>query len=260
MMIRRFCIPLLLAASLFAGEVSPDGAKLAERFCAMDVEHHWLPGHRLADWRTGDPSPRRGSTHCSAFLAAACERIGVDMLHPPEHGENYLATAQAEWLRQEGPRHGWSPVASPFLAQDLANRGQVVVVLYPSPDPARSGHAALVLACTKSEAQLDADGPQIIQAGAQNASSTTVREGFRHHRGAWVSGHQYRVLFFSCAPLLPDGPVGGRGGGALGGGVRLAPVHRDVIDRPGVAESGAHGEQKEGEEEQQADHGGSLQR
>lgn len=200
-MLRRFCIPLLVAACLGAGEVTPSGAQLTERLSAMDVEHHWLPGNRLSDWRTGAPDPRKaGHTHCSAFLAAACERLGVDMLHPPEHGENYLATAQAEWLQREGPRHGWSPVASPFLAQQLANQGRVVVVLYPSPDPARSGHAALVRASDKSDALLEAEGPQIIQAGARNASSTSVQEGFRHHRGAWISAHEYRVLFFSCVP------------------------------------------------------------
>jgi hypothetical protein len=198
-MIRRR-IPLVLAACLSvlcAGGVTPGGAQLTERFSAMDVEHHWLPGYRLADWRTGVSAPRRGATHCSAFLAAACERVGVDMLHPPEHSENHLATAQAEWLREEGPRHGWTPVDSPFRAQELANQGQVVVVLYPSPDPARSGHAALVRACDKGEGLLEAEGPQIIQAGARNADSTSVKEGFSHHPGAWVSARDYKVLFFA---------------------------------------------------------------
>jgi len=204
MLIRRLPIPLLMAACLAATEVTPKGAQLTERFSAMDVAHHWLPGHRLADWRTGEASPRKGATHCSAFLAAACERIGVDLLHPPEHGEGYLATAQAEWLKREGPKHGWVPVDSPFAAQRLANEGQVVVVMFPSPDPARSGHAALVRASAKGEAELEAEGPQILQAGAENADSTTVKLGFRHHRGAWVSAHDYKVLFFAHPLQVPD--------------------------------------------------------
>jgi hypothetical protein len=118
------------------------------------------------------------------------------MLHPPEHSENYLATAQAEWLRKDGPGLGWSPVDSPSRAQDLANQGQLVVVLYPSPDPARSGHAAILRACDKDPALLEAEGPQIIQAGAQNADSTSVKAGFSHHPGAWVSAHDFKVLFF----------------------------------------------------------------
>jgi hypothetical protein len=88
-------------------------------------------------------------------------------------------------------------VASPFRAQELANQGQVVVVMLPSPDPRKSGHAALVRASDKSEALLEAEGPQIVQAGARNADSTSVKEGFRHHRGAWVSGHDYAVQFFA---------------------------------------------------------------
>jgi hypothetical protein len=199
MSLPRRLLPILLASFLCAGEVTPQGVQLAERFSAMDVEHHWLPGHRLADWRTGQPAASRGTTHCSAFLAAACERVGVDMLHPPEHGERFLATAQTGWLLGEGRKHGWTPVDSPFLAQDLANRGQVVVVMFPSPDPARSGHAALVRASAKSRAELEEEGPQIIQAGGRNATSTTVKEGFRHHRGAWVSALEYQVLFFAHA-------------------------------------------------------------
>jgi len=198
MVIRR-CLPFLLAACLCAGGVTPQGAQLTERFAAMDVEHHWLPGHRLADWRTGEPSQSKGSTHCSAFLAAACDRIGIDMLHPPEHGENYLATAQVDWPKAEGPKHGWTPVDSPFRAQELANQGQVVVVLFPSPDPFKSGHAALVRASDKSQALLEAEGPQIIQAGAENATSTSVKEGFHHHRGAWFSARDYQVVFFAHA-------------------------------------------------------------
>jgi len=199
MLLRRFVTPMLLASFLCAGEVTPLGAQLTERFTAMDVEHHWLPGHRLSDWRTGEAAARTGSTHCSTFLAAACERIGVDMLHPPEHGEKYLATAQTEWLRWEGLKHGWAPVDSPFLAQELANQGQVVVVMFPSPDPVKSGHAALIRASGKSRAELEEEGPQIIQAGGQNATSTTVKEGFRHHRGAWVSAEEFKILFFAHA-------------------------------------------------------------
>jgi hypothetical protein len=199
MVIRRCFFPFLLAACLCAGGVTPQGAQLTERFAAMDVEHHWLPGHRLADWRTGAPDPRPGHTHCSAFLAAACERLGIDMLHPPEHGENYLATAQVDWLKAEGPKHGWTQVDSPFRAQELANQGQVVVVLYPSPDPLKSGHAALVRASDKSQALLEKEGPQIIQAGAENATSTSVMVGFRHHRSAWFSAREYQVLFFAHA-------------------------------------------------------------
>ena len=54
-------------------------------------------------------------------------------------------------------------------------------------------------ASDKSQALLEAEGPQIIQAGAENATSTSVKEGFHHHRGAWFSARDYQVVFFAHA-------------------------------------------------------------
>jgi len=190
----------LLAAAGFAApaaEVTPAGRRLAERLDAMDVEHHWLAGAHV-DWRTGDPD--RGTpfkSHCSVFVAAACERLGVYILRPPDHGQVHLASAQQEWLRAEGAAHGWRPVGSPYEAQRLANQGQVVVAVYGSPDPAKPGHIAVVRPSEKSPATIGVEGPQIIQAGAENWSSTSLREGFRHHRGAWQSARQFAVEFFA---------------------------------------------------------------
>jgi hypothetical protein len=162
----------------------------------MEVESHWLPGHQI-HWRTGEiRSDRPGKTHCSAFLAAACERLGIYLLRPPEHGQALLANAQAQWLRRSGPGRGWRPVDSPFRAQELVNAGQVVVAMYESPDPGKSGHAALVRPSDKSDALVETEGPQVTQAGAENAASTSLKQGFRHHPGAWVSARQYRVEFF----------------------------------------------------------------
>jgi len=169
---------------------------LAAQYDGMGVERLWLPGHKI-DWRTGEiRSDRPGKTHCSAFLAAACERLGVYILRPPEHGQALLANAQVQWLRRSGPDQGWRPVASPFKAQDLANDGKVVAVLYESPDPRKSGHAALVRPSDKSDALLATEGPQVTQAGAENAASTSLKQGFRHHPGAWASAREYRVEFF----------------------------------------------------------------
>lgn len=192
----RSLLACLSVSILVGGEVSPQGARLAARYDAMEVERLWLPGHPI-DWRTGDPvSDRHWTTHCSAFVAAACERLGLYVLRPPEHRQARLATAQAEWMRQCGPEQGWRPVASPFEAQAFANQGLVVLALLASPDPKRSGHAALVRPSAKPEALLEAEGPQVIQAGAENAASTSLKQGFRHHRGARVSARECRVEFF----------------------------------------------------------------
>jgi hypothetical protein len=165
----------------------------------MDVEHHWLAGTHV-DWRTGEPDRGRpDKTHCSAFVAAACERLGIYILRPPDHGQVHLASAQALWLESEGANRGWKPVASPWEAQELANAGNVVVAVFPSPDPAKAGHAALVRPSSKSAARVAAEGPQVIQAGAENAASISLEKGFRHHRGAWSSARDFQVRFFTHA-------------------------------------------------------------
>jgi len=191
----RAVLACLGAVVLMAGEVTPQGEHLAAQYDAMGVERLWLPGHPV-DWQTGVwLSQRRGRTHCSAFAAAACARLGIYLLRPPEHGQDFLATAQGEWLRASG--EAWHPVPSPFQAQELANQGVVVLAVYPSPDPRRSGHVALVRPSDKPDELLASEGPQVIQAGAENAASTSLRQGFRHHRGAWNSARDYRVEFYS---------------------------------------------------------------
>jgi hypothetical protein len=190
-------IVLALTTPLESSEIAPAGLRLAERYDSMDVEHHWLPGRRV-DWRTGDPdSGKPGKTHCSAFVAAACERLGIYILRPPQHGQVDLANAQQDWLLKEGKTQGWKPVNSPYEAQRLANEGKIVVAVYADPTPNKPGHVALVRPSDKSETLIQHEGPQIIQAGARNASSTSLKEGFRHHPGAWRSANDYRVMFFA---------------------------------------------------------------
>jgi hypothetical protein len=191
-------LSLLLAGSLSAraAAISPSGQRLSEELDAMDVEHHWIAGSHV-NWRTGDPD--RGTadkSHCSVFVAAALERLGVYILRPPDHGQVHLATAQQDWLAAEGAAHGWHSVDSPFDAQRLANEGSVVIAIFGSDDPKKPGHIAIVRPTERSRAEIERDGPQVIQAGIENAGSTALREGFRHHHGAWESARRHRVLFF----------------------------------------------------------------
>ena len=187
---------LLASLALRAAEISPAGKELSRQLDAMDVEHHWIAGSHV-DWRTGDPdSGKPGKTHCSAFVAAFCDKKDVYILRPPEHGQVHLATAQVDWLGSEGRKSGWAPVESPFEAQRLANSGRIVVVGWPSPDREKSGHIAIVRPSGKSETRIREEGPEIIQAGGHNAQSTSVKEGFRQHRGAWSSAARHDVLFF----------------------------------------------------------------
>lgn len=198
----RLLVPLLLLSSLLrASDLSREGLQLSARYDAMDVEHHWLAGVHVA-WLTGCPDTGRpAKTHCSAFAAAACERLGIYLLRPPAHSQMGLANAQAAWLRGDGRRKGWTRVEDPFLAQQQANRGQVVVAVLESPDPGHPGHIALVRPSPKSDGAIRTEGPQIIQAGQDNLNSASLREGFRHHRGAWISAGHYSVCFFANTKL-----------------------------------------------------------
>jgi hypothetical protein len=177
-------------------EVKSQGHELAKFFNSLDVERHWLAGTHV-NWRTGDrDSDRHAATHCSAFVASACDRLGVYILRPPEHGQVLLANAQSQWLRAEGKGRGWQAVKSPLEAQRLANEGRLVVASYHNGDPMKPGHIALVRPSAKSERLIESEGPQIIQAGASNYNSTSLRNGFRHHPDAWRDAAHHAVRFY----------------------------------------------------------------
>ena len=204
-MTRLLTLPAALAAlavanAAGAAELAPAGKKLADYLDGLQVERLWLPG-RYVHWEDGKASDRpiKGAgrqTHCSAFVAAACARAGVYILRPPEHPQIRLANAQADWLAGQGEKHGWRPVAGAWEAQKYANDGELVVAVYKEKRTKvldgkvvqRPGHVALVRPSDRDRAGVEKDGPQVIQAGATNANSTTLRAGFRHHPDAWGKG------------------------------------------------------------------------
>jgi hypothetical protein len=182
------------------GAITPAGYRLATMLDSMDVEHNWL-AHEHVDWETGKsdrPADFKGhdmATHCSAFAAAVGERLDIYMLRPPDHPQTLLASAQAEWFHgHDGVRKGWLPLEGPGheqRAQELANQGNLAVIVYESPDPHKPGHIAIVRPSEKSADALRTEGPQIAQAGAQNHNSSIAALSFTHHPGAWPNGVRY---------------------------------------------------------------------
>ncbi len=184
------------AASLLAAQ-TPAALRLAARYDSMDVEHHWLAGHHI-NWLTGIPdNGKPAKTHCSAFVAAACDRLGIYLLHPPEHSTKNLANAQFRWLVEHGQDQGWKPIASPIEAQHLANEGKVVAAVFLNPNPLKSGHIALVRPSDKPDSLIALEGPQIVQAGKFNYASTSVKTGFSQHPGAWINATDNRLRFYA---------------------------------------------------------------
>ncbi len=155
---------------------------LARFLDGSGVEQLWLPGYHV-NWETGradrrEPGGLESHTHCSAFVAAMAMRLGVYILRPPQHRQELLSNAQAQWLMRVGPGSGWQALSGAEAAQSAANRSDLVVVSFQSPDPKVPGHIAIVRPGQKDPAQLDAEGPQITQAGGHNYVSTTLQNGF----------------------------------------------------------------------------------
>ncbi|HEY9126103.1 MAG TPA: hypothetical protein VIM62_03210, partial [Acidobacteriaceae bacterium] len=133
-------LPTYAAAIPCCGPITPAGRRLAAALDGMNVESLWL-AHEHINWETGEPDRGPGyhgpntHTHCSSFAAAACKRLGVYLLRPPEHGQELLTNAQAEWLPgAEGRSAGWRPVREMHEAQHLANQGHLALAIFQSPD------------------------------------------------------------------------------------------------------------------------------
>jgi hypothetical protein len=172
------------------GPITPAGQQLIHLLDGMDVDHLWQ-SHVKVDWETGQPKGGTGSTHCSAFAAAVGERLGIYMLRPPQHGQDFLASAQGRWFEGDDARkEGWFKVNGSLQAQTLANLGNLVVLVYINPDPHTPGHIAIVRPQVKSLKDLEKEGPQTTQAGAHNFSSGTAVFSFVKHPGAWPNNVQ----------------------------------------------------------------------
>jgi hypothetical protein len=191
---------LLVQVQVSSAQITANGDTLAKRLDEMDVEHHWIAGEHV-NWRTGDPDgkPVTGDglhTHCSAFVAAFCQRMGIYILRPPEHGQKFLANAQFDWLFDQGKENGWTEVKDAKEAQHLANQGLVVVATYKNHKDDKPGHIAVVRPDPKPDRLIRFEGPQVVQAGKNNHNSIPLKEGFKGHPSAWEN---QEVRYFSHA-------------------------------------------------------------
>jgi hypothetical protein len=194
------------AGRAHADPINSSGQKLAKFLDSLDVEHKWL-AHEHVNWETGEPDGKPSSdaehaTHCSAFVASAAKQLSVYILRPPEHTTKLLANAQYKWLADKGADQEWKP-SDAWGAQQAANQGNLAVAVFCNPNDEKPGHVAIVRPDEKPQDQLKIEGPQIIQAGMTNYASTTVKEGFKHHPGAW--GDDPKVRFFVHALKWDDG-------------------------------------------------------
>ena len=183
--------------------VDERGKSLKKFYLGLNVENLWIAGTHI-NWETGQadkPDATSGiHTHCSAFVAAACERLGLYILRPPAHGQVLLANGQYDWLKTENAgQKGWarltgvSRVAVYAQAQRLANSGHVVVAITKNADESKPGHAALVMPKEIDSDALIENGPMIIMAGKHNFNSISLKNGFKSHLPGWPENE---ILFF----------------------------------------------------------------
>ncbi len=181
------------------GPVSTQAMKLEKFYDETNVESLWLNGIHV-DWKTGasdKPADYQGPdrySHCSTFVASVSMKLGVYVLRPPEHPETFLASAQSRWLLTDNAvKEGWAKLPDMKTAQENANAGKFVIAAFISPVEFKPGHIAIVRPSLKSIEELEAFGPQIIQAGKYNYNSTSVSEGFGNHPNAFPA----EILYFS---------------------------------------------------------------
>ena len=195
-----FLLFTFVAISSFAQEATTDsitanGRRLMTLLDSSRVEELWQKGYRV-NWETGENvsvSNNPTTTHCSAFAAAFSKKVGVYILRPPEHGQILLANAQYNWLQtDQASQQGWVKVNSGLEAQNLANKGYLVVTVFKNVNERKPGHIAIIRPAIKTLKKLEREGPQTTQSGGTNAYSIALIDGFSHHPGAWPNG----VIFY----------------------------------------------------------------
>jgi hypothetical protein len=195
----KYFSALFLGAWLFAIQanaypIAATGEKLSHFLDGLNVTHKWLP-HRYVNWLSGDSLSHSHvlGTHCSTFVAAAATKLGIPILRPPDQ-PYLLANAQFKWLRDRGEHYGWAEVESHTTAQQIANQGCFVVVTYANSKPNKPGHVVIVRPSAKSREEINARGPQIIQAGGKNFNSTTLSKAFRHYNAAFL---KQKIMYYA---------------------------------------------------------------
>jgi hypothetical protein len=176
------------------------GRALKEFYLSLGVETHWIAGAHI-NWETGEPDDLNASqdihTHCSAFVAAACKKLNIYILRPPEHSLQLLSNAQYDWLlSKEGRQNGWVPIDTGnvyYAAQERADKGYVVICIYKSMDPALPGHIAIVRPAEITSEKLVASGPMLVMAGTHNFNYISLKSGFGTHISGWP---EKEILFY----------------------------------------------------------------
>lgn len=204
----RFVLLFFISAFCYGQDIdslriTDCGRQLKSFYIGMDVLHKWQAGQHV-NWETGEPDDPDAisgiRTHCSAFVAAACERRGIYILRPPQHKQELLANAQVKWLKSgQAENSGWHPITKDILfqAQKMADEGYLVVACAQNPDPHKPGHIALVMPADLSVQQIQQSGPLLIQSSAKNSVDASFRNAFHRHIADWNSATDEIFFYYN---------------------------------------------------------------
>ncbi|MCW3124273.1 MAG: hypothetical protein JWQ38_3765 [Flavipsychrobacter sp.] len=183
----RCCILILCScyASAQTLVVDSNGEKLRQFYLSLDVSHLWLKGHDI-DWETGLPNGGfANKTYCTKFVAATCKRLNIYTQRPSGPGHSFSANTLYDWMStKEAQKKGWVRIEAGSLismysaAQQYANGGKVVVVLYKDKSGNTPGHSALVRPAIIGYDDLVNVGPVLMQAGNINSDSVRLTKTF----------------------------------------------------------------------------------
>ena len=193
----------------------PGGPRLAAFLDGLPVLTRWRSGYHIV-WQTGQQNVFQSGgpaaeTHCSAFAAAVGLMLDIYVLRPPDHGQEFLADAQADWLRGVGTTpgptaedSGWLPLGTGSdggvpAAAAAAGAGQLVLAIYHAPpvtDPngtveQKSGHVCIVR--PQPPGWQEATPLNVMSVGEESWTSVSIKVAFQDHPAAWPA----RVYFYA---------------------------------------------------------------
>ena len=199
------CITInCFAQTTTTDSITLNAQKLSKLLDSVHLDKYWLKGYNV-DWLTGASISKGGATHCSAFAASFADKLGVYFLRPPQHVQTLLANAQCKWLATDSAKGlGWTKVATQLEAQNLANKGYLVLVGYQNPSPNSSGHMAVLRPYIKTLTLLQQEGPQEAQSGDINSNNIAVKNGFSSHPLAFPNGVIYYQHAVNWDSLFAD--------------------------------------------------------
>lgn len=167
-------VPQWVPLKLVVG--GPWASRLRGVMLALNVERspRYKPGHKLD--ASGKLVAEPNTTWCNVYVT---DIIAAMEVPAPRHwvtsagepamvgkGIELSANKLLAWFGKHGARYGWMKADS-RTAQEAARRGHLVVLGWPNPKPALSGHVSVVL------------GPdRITTAGRTNHFECTVKQSY----------------------------------------------------------------------------------